>query len=78
MGFVPHVSNFLSYGVLKCQLERDMCHLPNWATCPLPVFLHMAKDRTVWRLGTLVGKDVTGCIGSKNPEGVKVGVHIDC
>jgi hypothetical protein len=56
---------------MKSQLERDMCHPPDWATCPLPVFHHVATDRAVQRLGTLERKDVTGCIGSKNFEGPK-------
>jgi hypothetical protein len=42
-----------------------MCHPPDWATCPLPVFFHVVTYHAVWRLGTLEGKDVTGCIGSK-------------
>jgi hypothetical protein len=52
-----------------------MCHLPDWATCPLPVFHHMATDHVVRRLGTPVEKDVTGCVGSKTREGPKVGVQ---
>jgi hypothetical protein len=41
----------------------------DWATCPLLVYLHVATDCVVRRLGTPVGKDVTGCVGSKTPEG---------
>jgi hypothetical protein len=46
-----------------------MCHLLDWATCPLLVFLHVATDREVQRLGTLEEKYVTICIGSRNPKG---------
>jgi hypothetical protein len=49
-----------------------MCHPPDWAMCPLPVFFHMVTDRAVRRLGTLEGKDVTGCIGLKTPEGQRL------
>jgi hypothetical protein len=42
-----------------------------------PVFLHVATDRAVQRLGTPEGKDVTSCVGSKTPEGPKARVHID-
>jgi hypothetical protein len=48
-----------------------MCHPPDWATCLLPVFHHVVTDHAVWRLGTPVGKYVTGCVGSKTPEGPK-------
>jgi hypothetical protein len=76
MGCFPRVSKFWAFGVLKCQLESDMCHPPDWAMC-LPVFFHVAIDRVVQRLGTPEGKDVTGCVGSKNPEGLKARGHID-
>jgi hypothetical protein len=69
MGCVPHVSNFLALGVLKSLLECDTWHPPDWATCPLPVFCHVAIDCAVQRLRTSEGKDVTGYIGSKNLEG---------
>jgi hypothetical protein len=77
MEYVPHVSKFCAFGVLKSHLEHDMCHPPNWATCPLLVFHHVVTNRAVQRLGTSKGKDVTGCVGLKAPKGSKVGVHIN-
>jgi hypothetical protein len=66
---VPHVSKFWAFGVLKSQLERNTWHPLDWAMCPLPVFLYVATDHAVWRLVTPMGKYVTGCVGSKTPEG---------
>jgi hypothetical protein len=54
---------------MKCQLERDMCHVPDWATCLLLVFLHMETDRAIQRLGSLEEKYVTVYVGSRTPEG---------
>jgi hypothetical protein len=54
-----------------------MCHLLDCATCPLLVFLHVAKDHAIHRLGTLEEKDVTVCVGLRTPKGLKSGVHID-
>jgi hypothetical protein len=42
MGCVPRVNEFWTYGRLKCQLKRDMCHPPDWAMCLLLIFLHVA------------------------------------
>lgn len=54
-----------------------MCYPPDWTTCLFPVFHHVAIDCAIQRLGTLEGKDVTGCIELKTPKVLKVGVHID-
>jgi len=54
-----------------------MCHPPDWTTCFLPLFHHMATDHVVERLVTPVAKDLTGFIWSKNPKGPKVGVYLD-
>jgi hypothetical protein len=71
MGCVSHVSKFWEFGVLKCQLECDMCHPLDWAMCTLPLFHHVVTDRVVQSLGTPEGKDVTGCVGPKTLEGPK-------
>jgi len=69
MGCVQHVSKFWTFGVLKSQLEHDTWPLPDWTTCLLPIFYHVATYHAVWRLGTLEGKYVTCCVGSKTAEG---------
>jgi hypothetical protein len=40
MGCVPHVNGFHTHQRLKCHLERDMCHMSEWATCPFLMFFH--------------------------------------
>jgi hypothetical protein len=54
-----------------------MCHPPDWATCPLLVFFHVARDHAVRRLDTSEEKDVTVGIGSRNPEESKRFTDID-
>ena len=41
MGCVPHVNGFHTHQRLKFHLERDMCHLSEWATCPFRMFHHV-------------------------------------
>jgi hypothetical protein len=75
---VCHVfSNFWAFGTLKSRLERDTCHPPDWATCPLPTFLHVATDHAVQKTGHSRREGGDRLVGSKTPEGPKARVYID-
>jgi hypothetical protein len=77
MGFVPCVIIFWAFGTLKSLLEHDMCHLPDWATCPLPTFHNVATDCSIWKTGHSKREGGDRLVGSKNLEGLKVEVYID-
>jgi hypothetical protein len=76
MGCVPCVSNIWAFGTLKIRLERDTCHPPDWATCLLPAFHHVATDRAVWKTGHPRRERCVRLHWVETPEG-KAGVYID-